>query len=196
MNGKLADSSSVPSTQYVDGSVTSTLATWASTFRGLAAIRRSLPLALPYRALYFGLFADNPTGGTWNAEVSVELRGPGGRNFRLSGVRGNASLLAPSAPNASGSVGSAGSLPSWCVRTFDRSVQEWVEGPGVPGGVQWMEQVEFDGRLFVIDAAPFYVAGLFDEVVVTVGNVSVFGIGSDEALSLFVGVKSSNLPIQ
>jgi hypothetical protein len=59
-----------------------------------------------------------------------------------------------------------------------------------------MEQVEFDGRLFVIDAAPFYVAGLFDEVVVTVGNVSVFGIGSDEALSLFVGVKSSNLPIQ
>ena len=195
MNGKLADSSSVPSTQYVDGAVTSTLSTWASTFRGLAAIRRSLPLALPYRALYFGLFADNPTGGTWAAEVSVELRGPGGRNFKLSGQRGNASLLAPDPPNASGSVGSAGSLPSWSVRTFDRASHEWVEGPGLAGGVQWVEQIETDARIFVIDAAPFYVAGLFDEVVVTVGNVST-SLSGTESLSLFVGVKSSNLPIQ
>lgn len=186
---------SVPSTDFQDGAAVTELAL-LSTFQSRNAITLDIPPDLAFRVLYFGWFADNAAaaGATWKARFTVELSDDQGRVYALQGLRGVASLDAPSVPGGARSSGR--SLPGCSVRVFAPSAQDWSDaGVSYTGGVQWVEQIEADGRIVVCDPAPHYLVGRFRRAVLRVTDVVTSGTAGTEQMHLWLAVKSSNLPL-
>lgn len=190
--------SAVPSTEFKDGAVDTTVSAWASTFRNRTVIALDINPDLPFRALYFGMFVDNAAavGAYWATDLAIRLEDSNGRLYELKGRRGVATLYSPDPPGLASGRGGR-SLPGYAVRVFNPAAQDWADnGVTNTGGIQWVEQVTGDGRIYVIDPAPHYLVGRFVRATLSVGEVLTSGMAGTEEMALFLAVKSSNLPIQ
>jgi hypothetical protein len=179
-------------TSFVDGSAR---ASWIGIVPA-TPIRLTLPESLVYRALYFGLVVDNPAGKSWLVDIGIRLTSPTGAAFTLRGPRSNYGFQALTPSFSTGSTGNnGGSLPSYSVEWFDKASQQWAINNATPGGVQWVMYEDSNTRMAVVHGAPFYLAGNY-----TMAEVSVSGLAhsmiDNEALSLFLAVKSSNVPLE
>jgi hypothetical protein len=179
-------------TEYSEGVYRNELATLAAGYQpGRPAISFPIPGGLTFRRLYFGfaLSVSDPAV-TWSLPIQVRLRSRSGNvpDLVLQGLRhtANAATGVP-VPARSG-------LPPFTVDWIPSGSQEWFYlHPGGPDAIQWFTDDEDSARLCQVTSSPFRAAGSWDSAEVTFYALPASNASSNERLTMWMGVHSSNV---
>lgn len=179
-------------TEYSEGVYRNELATLAAGYQpGRPAISFPIPGALYFRRLYFGFALSVPNAGvTWSLPIQLRLKSRSGvvPDLVMQGLRhtANAATGVP-VPSRSG-------LPPFTVDWIPSGSQEWFYlQPGGADSVQWFTDDEDSVRLCQVTALPFRAAGAWDSAEVTFYASPSSNAASNERITMWMGVHSSNV---